>query len=72
MNTSAARSSTLKEWSNFMTVLNEKKYSDKPLLHKAQAPSRIMVDLEKQFSRIERPAIFRRLGKHRQLSLQFA
>ncbi len=55
-----------------MTVLNEKKYSDKPLLHKAQAPSRIMVDLEKQFSRIERPAIFRRLGKHRQLSLQFA
>jgi hypothetical protein len=64
--------STLQEWASFFTVLNANKNSDKPLLKKAESPSRLITHLEKEFSKVQQQPIFRRLGKHRQLSLNFS
>jgi hypothetical protein len=41
--------STLKEWSNFLTVLNSRKNSGQPLLRKAASPLKIVDHLEMQF-----------------------
>lgn len=41
--------STLQEWTNFLTVLNGAKGSNKPLLKKADCPSRLVYRLTKQF-----------------------
>jgi hypothetical protein len=45
----SANHSTLKEWSNFMTMLNNKKRTDRPLLKKARVPQQMVSHLEKQF-----------------------
>lgn len=69
---SSASPSTLQEWASFLNVLNNNKGQGEPLLKKAESAHRIVMHLEKQFSKVEQPAIFRRLGKHTQLVLQFS
>lgn len=65
--------STLQEWANFLTVLNTPQYKEKPLLQGANSSARIVSHLEKHFSKNQAsPAVFRRLGKHTQLVLQFS
>ncbi len=64
--------STLQEWAHFLNVLNNSKNSDAPILKSAESPLRIVMHLEKQFSKIQQEPIFRRLGKHRQLTLNFS
>lgn len=71
-NLSSANPSTLQEWAMFLNVLNSKGNSNTPLLRNVESSNRIVVHLEKQFSKIEQPAIFRRLGKHTQLVLNFS
>lgn len=74
MTTSLAEnsSSTLREWVDFFSVLNDNKKEGVSILKKADSPLRIMNTLEKEFSKIQQPAIFRRLGKHTQLALHFS
>lgn len=65
--------STLQEWANFLTVLNTPQYKEKPLLQGANSSARIVSHLEKHFSKNQvSPVVFRRLGKHTQLVLQFS
>lgn len=74
MNTysSSRHSSTFQELANFLTVLNGNKNSKDPLLKKVDSSSRVIISLERQFSKIHQEPVFRRLGKHRQLALNFA
>lgn len=74
MRTSLAENSniTLREWVDFFSVLNNTKKEGNSILKKVDAPSRIVNTLEKEFSKIQQPAIFRRLGKHTQLALHFS
>jgi hypothetical protein len=62
----------LQEWANFFSLLNGNKDVDKPLLKSAESPARIIMNLEREFSRIHQQPVFRRLGKHKQLSLNFS
>lgn len=63
----------LQEWADFFSVLNGNKNNGRPLLKEAQTPARIILNLEREFSRMQQqPPVFRRLGKHRQLSLNFS
>lgn len=48
MNVQANTATTLKEWSNFLTVLNDRKNSDQPLIKKSGSPFKIMDHLQKQ------------------------
>jgi hypothetical protein len=64
--------STLQEWASFLSVLNGNKNTGTPLLKKAKSPERIVMHLEKQFSKVQQQPIFRRLGKHTQLVLHFS
>ena len=41
--------STLQEWTNFLTILNEPNTLNKPLLKKTESPSRMVYWLTKQF-----------------------
>jgi hypothetical protein len=43
--------STLHEWTSFLTVLNESKNPEKPLLKKTDSPSRLVYRLAKQFAK---------------------
>jgi hypothetical protein len=43
--------STLHEWTSFLTVLNGSKNPEKPLLKKTDSPSRLVYRLAKQFSK---------------------
>jgi hypothetical protein len=61
----------LQEWANFFMTLNGNNI-DKPLLKKPESPTRIIMNLEREFANIQRQPVFRRLGKHRQLSLNFS
>ena len=74
MNTqvSSANPSTLQEWASFLNVLNGNKNQSTPLLKKSDSAQRIVMHLEKQFSKVETQPIFRRLGKHTQLVLTFS
>jgi len=67
----STQSSTLQEWSSFLSVLNGNK-SQEPLLKKNGSEQRIIMHLEKQLPKTEPPAIFRRLGRHTQLVLHFS
>ena len=69
---SSANPSTLQEWASFLNVLNGNKNQTSPLLKKADSAQRIVMHLEKQFSKVEQPPIFRRLGRHTQLVLHFS
>jgi hypothetical protein len=69
---SSGNPSTLQEWASFLTVLNGNKEQGSPLLKKSDSAQRMVMHLEKQFSKVEHPAIFRRLGKHTQLVLHFS
>ena len=64
--------STLQEWASFLNVLNGNKNQDAPLLKKTNSPQRIVMHLERQLPKSQQPAIFRRLGKHTQLTLHFS
>jgi hypothetical protein len=64
--------STLQEWASFLNVLNGNKNEKGALLKKAESPDRIVMHLEKQFSKIQQEPVFRRLGKHKQLALHFS
>lgn len=68
----AANPSTLQEWASFLTVLNGDKNQTNPLLKKTDSAQRIVMHLEKQFSKVEQQPIFRRLGRHTQLVLHFS
>ncbi|WP_317899069.1 hypothetical protein [Aurantibacillus circumpalustris] len=68
----SSNSSTLQEWASFLNVLNGNKDQHTPLLKKAESAQRIVMHLEKQFSKVETQPIFRRLGKHTQLVLTFS
>lgn len=74
MNTQSVSSnpSTLQEWASFLNVLNGSKDQHTPLLKKAEGAQRIVMHLEKQFSKVEQQPIFRRLGRHTQLVLHFS
>jgi hypothetical protein len=67
-----ANPSTLQEWASFLTVLNGSKNEANPLLKKSDSAQRIVMHLEKQFSKVEQQPIFRRLGRHTQLVLHFS
>jgi hypothetical protein len=69
---SPSNPSTLQEWANFLNVLNGNKNQGSPLLQKAQSAQRIVMHLEKQFSKVEQQPVFRRLGRHTQLVLHFS
>jgi|GEM_PF-2195812 len=64
--------STLQEWASFFNALNGNKNQDAPLLKKTTSAQRIVMHLEKQLPKAQQPAIFRRLGKHTQLTLHFS
>jgi len=64
--------STLQEWASFLSVLNSNKNQSVPLLKKTDSAQRIVMHLEKQFSKVEQQPIFRRLGRHTQLVLHFS
>lgn len=66
------RQSTFQELANFLTVLNGNKNSKESLLKRADSSSRVILSLERQFSKTHQEPVFRRLGKHRQLALNFA
>lgn len=66
------KTSTLQEWASFLNVLNGNRNPDSPLLKRASSAERMVMHLEKQFPKAAPPAIFRRLGKHTQLVLQFS
>lgn len=68
----SGKTSTLQEWASFLNVLNAPKNQETPLLKNTGSAKRIVMHLEKQFSKVEEPAIFRRLGKHTQLVLHFS
>ncbi|PBQ32052.1 hypothetical protein CNR22_09815 [Sphingobacteriaceae bacterium] len=68
----SGKTSTLQEWASFLNVLNGSKNNETPLLKNTDSAKRIVMHLEKQFSKVEEPAIFRRLGKHTQLVLHFS
>lgn len=68
----SGKTSTLQEWASFLNVLNGSKDQQTPLLKNTDSAKRIVMHLEKQFSKVEEPAIFRRLGKHTQLVLHFS
>ena len=70
--TSGNGTSTLQEWANFLSVLNGNKNQGAPLLKKTESAQRIVMHLEKQFSKVEQQPVFRRLGKHTQLVLHFS
>jgi hypothetical protein len=53
-------SSTLREWSNFLSVLNTRKFSDQPLIRKTDSPVRIIDHLEKQFNNEQAAASIQR------------
>jgi hypothetical protein len=64
--------STLQEWASFLNLLNGKTSPGAPLLKSSGASAeRLVMHLEKQVPSPEPPAIFRRLGRHTQLVLQF-
>jgi hypothetical protein len=63
--------STMQEWSSFLSVLKGTK-TQEPLLKKNSSAQRIIMHLEKQLPKPAAPAIFRRLGKHTQLTLHFS
>lgn len=62
---------SFREWTEFLSTLNGKKDSDQPLLRKTATPDRLLMSLEKEFANLPQPQIFRRLGKHTQLVLNF-
>lgn len=66
------KTSTLQEWSSFLSVLNGIKKDEGPLLKKSGSAQQIILHLEKQLPKPQQPAIFRRLGKHTQLALHFS
>ncbi len=68
----SGNTSTLQEWSNFLSVLNGNKQQSEPLLKKTSSAQRIIMHLEKQLPKTQPPAIFRRLGRHTQLVLHFS
>ena len=70
MNT--AKPSTFQQWSDFLNVLNGPKQEGQPLLGRSNSLSSIPVTLEKQLPVEQEPVVFRRLGKHTQLILNFA
>jgi hypothetical protein len=49
--TAIGTTSTLREWTSFLTILNGSKNPDKPLLKKTDSPSRLVYRLERQFSK---------------------
>jgi hypothetical protein len=63
--------STFQELASFLNVLNGNKSSASPLLKKADSPDRIIMHLEKQFSKAQNEPVFYRLVK-RQLALNFS
>lgn len=63
---------TLRDWANFFSTLNQNNKQGGSILKKSDSPARIVNSLEKEFSKIQQPAIFRRLGKHTQLVIQFS
>ena len=69
---SSGNTSTLQEWADFLSVLNSGKKSASDLLQKSPSPDKLLMHLDKTFSRMPQPQIFRRLGKHTQLVLQFS
>jgi len=64
--------STFQELANFLTELNGKKNNDQPLLRKGASAQLLAMHLEKMLPKTPQPIIFRRLGKHRQLALNFS
>jgi hypothetical protein len=48
MNIHVTTATTLKEWSSFLTVLNNRKEDDEPLFRKSGSPYKMMVHLQKQ------------------------
>ena len=64
--------STFQELANFLTALNGKKNNDQPLLRNGASPQLLAMHLEKMLPKTPQPIIFRRLGKHRQLTLNFS
>jgi hypothetical protein len=73
MNTSFLNNgqSTYQELSNFLSVLNKKTSAGEPLLKSSASPDRLVMHLEKDLPKAPQPAIFRRLGRHTQLILNF-
>jgi hypothetical protein len=64
-------SSTFKELTSFLAELNGSRFSGRPVLRKSLEPKLIVSHLERQLPKEEVPTIFRRLGRHRQLSFAF-
>jgi hypothetical protein len=67
-----SQQSTFQELTNFLSVLNNGNNSGQPLLKNARSVDMLVMHLEKQLPKAPQPAIFRRLGKHRQLALHFS
>jgi hypothetical protein len=63
-------SSTFQELVQFLNVLNGNKATSSSFLKKGDSSERIVVNLERQFSRIQTQPVFYKLQK-RQLSLSF-
>lgn len=61
-----------RELSQFLQVLGGKKQGSEPLLKRARRPDLIVQHLEKELPVAPAPVIFRRLGRHTQLCLQFS
>lgn len=45
---------------------------NQPILKRADVPSRLLSELEKELPKTPAPIIFRRLGKHTQLAISFS
>jgi hypothetical protein len=68
---SITKSSTFSELASFLTVLNKREIMQQLGSQKRTSFETLAMHLEMQLPKNPQPAIFRRLGKHTQLTLQF-
>lgn len=72
METKNSGTSTFQQWQNFRSVLDDSRSEARQLIRSgAKASRNIIRTLEKQLPKPAEQVIFRRLGRHTQLCIQF-
>lgn len=61
-----------RQLNELLNSVNSRRETGVPILKRASDPARLLMQLEKELPAIPQPVIFRRLGKHTQLTLAFS
>lgn len=64
--------SNFRQLSDLLSAASAGKFSNEPFLRRSATPLQLLRHIEKELPVNPAPAIFRRLGKHTQLCMQFS